>query len=101
MVMTQNGIEGELNSLNISTPSSGHHEPEEENNESKSQALDLQRRAKLLLEELVQFEQYLKERKRENTIYLTPFKSDVKNELKLLEKVRQASYSKRLDLTRK
>jgi hypothetical protein len=84
--MTQNGIEGELGSLSISSPSNLHVEPAE-SHEVKSQALDLQQRAKLLLEELVQFELYLKERKRESTVYLNAFKSDVQNELKLLEKV--------------
>lgn len=84
--MTQNGIEGELGSLSISSPSNIHVD-DTESHEEKSQAMDIQQRAKLLLEELVQFELYLKEKKREGTVYLTAFKSDVQNELKLLEKV--------------
>ena len=85
--MTQDGIEEDLRSLNISSSSSVHDEATNSHG-AQSEASNMHQRAKLLLDELVRFQQYLKERKRENAIYLTAFKSDLQQELKLLEKVR-------------
>lgn len=84
--MAQDGPEGDMSSLNISSTATGH-EDFIECNETRSQASDMQQRAKLLLDELTQFQQYLKNRKRDDVVYLGAFKSDVQQELKLLEKV--------------
>lgn len=97
--MTQDSIEGELNSLNI--PSSPNlHDELTENHEARSEASDMQQRARILLDEIDQFQQYLREMKQEDAVYLKGFKSDVQQELKLLEKVTQSFLSRSLDLTR-
>lgn len=83
--MSQYGIQDDMESLKISGQSS--HEEREDIDEAQSQALDMQQRAKLLLDELGQFQQYLKDNKKERSIYLTAFKSDIQLELKQLEKV--------------
>jgi hypothetical protein len=97
--MTQNGITGEMSSVNISSSSSIHNQGTDSRG-ARSLASDMQQRAKLLLDEIVQFQQYLKEKKREDAIYLNPFKSDVKLELKLLEKVQHSFLLSRLRLTK-
>lgn len=83
--MTQNGIQHDMQCLNISKPSSDENETLERN-ESQSQALDMLQRARLLLDELSRFQQHLKDLKVEDALYLTAFKSDVHLELQLLEK---------------
>jgi hypothetical protein len=88
--MTQDAIEEDLTSLNISSSSSVHDEVTDTHG-AQSQAADMHQRAKLLLDELVCFQQYLKDKKREDAVYLSAFKSDVQQELKLLEKVLCAS----------
>lgn len=50
-------------------------------------ALDMQRRCRLLLDELEQFQAYLKKQNRENDIELRTFKSDVQSEMKFIDKV--------------
>lgn len=89
-----------MSSLNISGSSNGHIESAE-NHEVQSQASDMQQRARLLLDELVQFRLHLKERKREDVANLVGIQTDVQNELKLLEKVGRASWLKRSNLTGK
>jgi hypothetical protein len=84
--MNPHDVAGAMSCLNISSSSNGHIESAE-NHEAQSQASDMQQRARLLLDELVQFQLYLKERKREDVANLTSIKTDVQNELKLLEKV--------------
>jgi hypothetical protein len=84
--MARDGLEGDMSSLDISTTSTGYEEFTDRH-EAQFQAIDMPLRARLLLDELSEFQQYLKDRKREDAIYLRAFKSDVQQELKLLEKV--------------
>lgn len=50
-------------------------------------ALDMQRRCRLLLDELEQFQAYLKKQSKENDVELRTFKSDVQSEMKFIDKV--------------
>lgn len=84
--MTQYSIERDMDSLDISSSPSPHEESTD-NHKVRLQASDMHQRARLLLDELVHFQQYLDEIKKEDTLYLKSFKSDVQQELKLLEKV--------------
>lgn len=83
--MNHHDIQDDTESLSISGSSS--HDEHKDNAEAQSQALDMQHRAKLLLDELGQFQQYLQDNKMERSIYLSSFKSDIQLELKQLEKV--------------
>ncbi|PSS12989.1 hypothetical protein M430DRAFT_105723 [Amorphotheca resinae ATCC 22711] len=74
-----------MGSLDISDSFNGHVESAKDY-EGESHVLDMQQRARLLLEELEQFQTYLKEKKKEDTVHLSSFKTDVQHELKLLEK---------------
>lgn len=50
-------------------------------------ALDMQQRCRLLLDELEQFQAYLRERKKANNVELRTFKSGLQAEMKLIDKV--------------
>lgn len=83
--MNHHGTQDDTESLSIS--GSSFHDEYKDNAEAQSQALDMQHRAKLLLAELGQFQQYLQDNKMERSICLSSFKSDIQSELKQLEKV--------------
>jgi hypothetical protein len=85
--MSLDTVEREMGSLDNSDSFNGHVESAKDY-EGESHVLDMQQRARLLLEELEQFQTYLKEKKKEDTVHLSSFKTDVQHELKLLEKVR-------------
>jgi hypothetical protein len=50
-------------------------------------ALDMQERCSVLLEELEQFQAYLKEKKKEAQVEVKGFKNDLRNELKRIRNV--------------
>ena len=50
-------------------------------------AADMQKRCRLFLDELEQFQAYLKDQKRENQVELRTFKSALQTELRTIDKV--------------
>lgn len=50
-------------------------------------AFDMQKRCRLMLEEVEEFQAYLKEQKRPNVVELRIFKNNLQAELKILDKV--------------
>ena len=50
-------------------------------------AADMQKRCRLFLDELEQFQTYLKDQKRENQVELRTFKSGLQTELRTIDKV--------------
>lgn len=60
---------------------------EEAENETRTLALDMQGRCRLLHDELEQFQAYLHKHNRDNSVELRLFKADVQSEMKLIDKV--------------
>jgi hypothetical protein len=56
-------------------------------NDGPTLALNMQKRCRLLLDELEQFQAYLKEQGKENTAELRAFKTEVQSEMRLIDKV--------------
>jgi len=56
-------------------------------NDGPALALDMQKRCRLLLDELEQFQAYLKKQGKENTAELRAFKTEVQSEMRLIDKV--------------
>ncbi len=55
--------------------------------ETVQHAIEMQQRCRLLLQELEQFSDYLREQKRENAVEFRTFKGGLQSEMKLLDKV--------------
>jgi hypothetical protein len=87
----------DMGDLEIISPTNGPEQPkdaeatsvvEPENEvDTHTLALDMQRRCRLLLEELEQFQAYLKRQSKENDVEVRTFKSDVQSEMKFIDKV--------------
>lgn len=77
MTNKDGGLENDMASLDVNDPSY----------DGRRLALDMQAKCRLLLEELEQFQTYLKEQKRERNVEIRTFKGGLQAEMKLIDKV--------------
>jgi hypothetical protein len=96
---TRETLHEDMGDLDITSPMNGSEVPNaiatentsvaeaEDEVDTHTLALDMQRRCRLLLDELEQFQAYLKKQSKENDVELRTFKSDVQSEMKFIDKV--------------